>query len=217
MRVLISSKNTLIPNGLQQTLSSSRHHVTAHCYQSPDQLIAKSILERSDLVMLDKCDTETFTSNDLRYIREKLPRLKIIVLSTFEFIDFMQHCYTGGVEGYITYDCSSEEIEEALDTVERGQQFFCQKILTILLPRLTIQPLHVSVKALTERETEIALLIADGNTNKQIGDLLCISPHTVHTHRKSLMKKLGVSSAREVALYMISQSTVKYPLEGSAN
>jgi two-component system, NarL family, invasion response regulator UvrY len=214
MRVLISSKNTLIPSGLQQTLTSSRHHVAAHYYQSPDQLIAKSILERSELVMLDKCDAETFTLSDLRYIREKLPRMKIVVLSTLEFIDFMQQCYTGGIDGYITYDCTGEEIEEALDTVERGQQFFCQKILTILLPRLAIQPLQVSVKALTERETEIALLIADGNTNKQIGDLLCISPHTVHTHRKSLMKKLGVSSAREVALYMISQSSAQVPFGG---
>lgn len=214
MRVLISSKNTLIPNGLQQTLSLSRHHVTAHYYQSPDQLIAKSILERSELILLDKSDAETFVLADIFYIRQKLPRMKLILLSTFEFIDFMQQCYTGGIEGYITYDCSAEEVEEAIDSVERGQQFFCQKILTGLLPRLAIQP-QVTVKALTEREMEIALLIAEGHTNKQIGDQLCISPHTVHTHRKSLMKKLGVSSAREVALYIFSQPPARYPVEGS--
>jgi two-component system invasion response regulator UvrY len=206
MRLLISSRNTLIPNGLQQTLGLSRHHITAHYYQSPDQLIAKSILERSELVILDKDDAETFTISEIQHIRQKLPRMKVMVLSTLEFTDFMQQCYTSGVEGYITYDCSAEEIEEAIDSIERNQQFFCQKILTLLLPRLATQPVAVSAKSLTDREMEIARLIAEGNTNKQIGDLLCISPHTVHTHRKSLMKKLGISSAREVALFIFSNS-----------
>jgi two-component system, NarL family, invasion response regulator UvrY len=206
MRLLISSRNTLIPNGLQQTLGLSRHQITAHYYQSADQLIAKSILERSELVILDKDDASTFTISEIQHIRQKLPRMKVMVLSTLEFTDFMQQCYTSGVEGYITYDCNTEEIEEAIDSLERNQQFFCQKILTLLLPRLATQPATVSAKSLTDREMEIARLIAEGNTNKQIGDLLCISPHTVHTHRKSLMKKLGISSAREVALFIFSNT-----------
>lgn len=204
MRLLISSRNTLIPNGLQQALGLSRHSVLAHYYQSPDQLIAKAILERADIVLLDKSDAQTFTAKDIAHIRQKLPRLKILVLSTLEYIDFMQHCYTGGIEGYLTYDCSTEEIEEALDMIERGQQYFCQRILTTLLPRLSAAVAAGHARPLTDRETEIARLIAEGLTNKQIGDRLCISPHTVHTHRKSLMKKLGISSAREVALYVFS-------------
>jgi two-component system nitrate/nitrite response regulator NarL len=147
-------------------------------------------------VLLDKSDAETFTTKDIAHIRQKLPRLKLLVLSTLGFIDFMQHCYTSGVEGYLTYDCSSEEIEEALDTIERGQQYFCQRILTTLLPRLSAAVSSGPARALTDRETEIARLIAEGLTNKQIGDRLCISPHTVHT--------LGISSAREVALYILS-------------
>ena len=197
MRLLISSRNTLIPNGLQQSLGLSRHNVLAHYYQSADQLIAKAILERADIVLLDKSDAETFSTKEIAYIRQKLPRLKMLLLSTLEHIDFMQHCYTNGIEGYLTYDCSSEEIEEALDTIERGQQFFCQRILTTLLPRLSAPVNAGPARALTDRETEIARHIAEGLTNKQIGDRLCISPHTVHTHRKSLMKKLGISSARD--------------------
>jgi two-component system, NarL family, invasion response regulator UvrY len=208
MRLLISSRNTLIPNGLQQTLGLSRHHIAAHYYQSPDQLIAKSILERSELIILDKDDPAVFTISEINHIRQKLPRMKIIVLSTLEFIDFMQQCYSNGIDGYITYDCNAEEIEEAIDSVERNKQFFCQKILMILLPRLTTKTPPAVPKSLTDREMEIARLIADGNTNKQIGDLLCISPHTVHTHRKSLMKKLGISSAREVALFIFAHAPV---------
>jgi len=204
MRILISSRNTLIPNGLQQTLSLSRHHIQSHYYQSIEQLVAKSILEQTEVVMLDKSGEEVFTFEEVRELQRRLPRLKILVLSTMEHIDFIHQCFNNGVHAYLTYDCNVEEIEEAFAVLERGSQYFCQRILTQLLPRLAAPVIPAPGKALTERETEIAALIAEGNTNKQIGEQLCISPHTVHTHRKSLMKKLNVSSAREVTLYMLS-------------
>ncbi len=204
MRILISSRNTLIPAGLRQTLSGSRHHVQAHYFQSIEQLIAKSILERTDAVVLDKSAADVFTFEELLELRKRLPKVKILMLSTMEYLDFIQRCFTTGIEGYLTYDCSPEEIDEALEVMGRGGQFFCQKILTRLLPRLSA-PANVQGRSLTDREREIASLIAEGKTNKQIGEVLCISPHTVHTHRKSLMKKLQVSSAREIALYMLAQ------------
>src|SRR3989344_5891647 len=181
MRLLISSKNTLIPNGLKHTLLTSRHDVITHYYHSLEQLISKAILERSEVVLLDKAAVTTFTYPEIKH-----------------------QCYIGGVEAYLTYDCSTEEIEEALDSIEEQRQFFCQKILTALTPLFLSNRETTIDVLLTDREKEIALLIAEGNTNKQIGDLLYISPHTVHSHRKSLMKKLGVSSAREIAIYLLS-------------
>ncbi|ASS48318.1 MAG: hypothetical protein A3D31_08865 [Candidatus Fluviicola riflensis] len=204
MRLLISSKNTLIPNGLKHTLLTSRHDVITHYYHSLEQLISKAILERSEVVLLDKAAVTTFTYPEIKSLRQRLPHLKIIVLSTIEYLEFMHQCYIGGVEAYLTYDCSTEEIEEALDSIEEQRQFFCQKILTALTPLFLSNRETTIDVLLTDREKEIALLIAEGNTNKQIGELLYISPHTVHSHRKSLMKKLGVSSAREIAIYLLS-------------
>jgi len=203
MRLLISSKNTLIPNGLKHTLLTSRHSVTTHFYHSLEQLISKAILERSEAVLLDKTADSIFTFSEIKSLRQRLPHLKIMVLSTIEHLEFMNQCYAERVEAYLTYDCSEEEIEEALNTVEEQRQFFCQRILTELTSLMTNRETGLK-PILTDREKEIARLIADGNTNKQIGELLFISPHTVHSHRKSLMKKLGVSSAREIAIYLLS-------------
>lgn len=203
MRLLISSKNTLIPNGLKHTLLASRHVVTTHYYHSLEQLISKAILERSEVAILDKATATTFTYPEIKALRQRLPHLKLILLSTIDYLEFMHQCYIGGVDAYLTYDCSTEEIEEALDSIGEQRQFFCQKILTALAP-LFLSNRESTIDVLTEREKEIAHLIAEGNTNKQIGELLFISPHTVHSHRKSLMKKLGVSSAREIAIYLLS-------------
>ncbi|HLP53411.1 MAG TPA: response regulator transcription factor [Fluviicola sp.] len=203
MRLLISSKNTLIPNGLKHTLLASRHDVVTHYYHSPEQLISKVILERSEVAILDKATATMFTYPEIKALRDRLPHLKLILLSTIDYLEFMHQCYIGGVDAYLTYDCSTEEIEEALDSIGEQRQFFCQKILTALAP-LFLSNRESTIDVLTEREKEIAHLIAEGNTNKQIGELLFISPHTVHSHRKSLMKKLGVSSAREIAIYLLS-------------
>jgi two-component system nitrate/nitrite response regulator NarL len=204
MRLLISSKNTLIPNGLKHTLLTSRHSVTTHFYHSLEQLISKAILERSEAVLLDKTADSTFTFSEIKLLRQRLPHLKIIMLSTIDHLEFMNQCYTEGIEAYLTYDCSEEEIEEALNAVGEQRQFFCQRILTELTSLMLTNREPEAKHMLTDREKEIARLIADGNTNKQIGELLFISPHTVHSHRKSLMKKLGVSSAREIAIYILS-------------
>ncbi len=204
MRLLISSKNTLIPNGLKHTLLTSRHDVTTHYYHSLEQLISKAILERSDAVLLDKATSSIFTYSEIKSLRQRLPHLKVIVPSTPGHLEFMHQCYVGGVEAYLTYDCSTEEIEEALDSIEEQRQFFCQRVLAEITALIINNNESVTKAVLTDREKEIAQLIADGNTNKQIGELLFISPHTVHSHRKSLMKKLGVSSAREIAIYLLS-------------
>lgn len=205
MRILISSRNTLIPAGLQQILAETGHTILAHYYQSPEQLIAKSILERAELVILDKRDDETFTYADIHYLKERMPRLRILMISGPEHVELMRRCHQSEIEGYVSYDCGAEEMEQAVETISRGKRFFCQKTLSLLLPQQENRPQAAGAAAhLTDRELEIARLVAEGFTNKQIGDHLCISPHTVHTHRKSFMKKLGISSAREVALFVLS-------------
>ena len=204
MRILISGRNTLIPFGIQKMLSETRHKVLSNEYHTVEQLAARIILEQTDLVILDKTSAEDLTINDLAELRNRIPRLKIVMISTLDFSEFIQQAIAFGVEGYLTYDCSADEMNELIADIQKGGKYYCQKVLSQLLPKIA-SPSTEPEKSLTERELEIARLIASGNTNKIIGELLCISPHTVHTHRKSMMRKLNISSAREVTLYILSK------------
>ena len=62
---------------------------------------------------------------------------------------------------------------------------------------------------LTERESEITALVAKGLTNKEIANQLCLSHHTVHSHRKNIIKKLGVSSVSELTLYALNVGLIE--------
>lgn len=109
-----------------------------------------------------------------------------------------------GVKGYITKECSREEIMLAIRSTSKGEKFFCHKILDVIMdkqPESSAQSCDPTV--LTVRETEILGLLAKGYSTQRAADKLSLSPHTIHTHRKSIIKKLGIKSPTEFVLYAI--------------
>jgi two-component system, NarL family, invasion response regulator UvrY len=109
-----------------------------------------------------------------------------------------------GVKGYITKECSREEIVLAIRSTSKGEKFFCHKILDVIMEKespATTQACEPTV--LTVRETEILELLAKGYSTQRAADKLNLSPHTIHTHRKSIIKKLGIKSPTEFVLYAI--------------
>lgn len=129
-----------------------------------------------------------------------IPGCKVIIISSqdkkwniFKSLEF-------NVYSYLTKECSIQEIIKAVQMASNGEKFFCSFIIDILLKHnLVYEPKnHALPWCLSERETEIVKLIAQGKINKEIARELFLSPHTVHTHRKNIMKKLGVHSAVEL-------------------
>ena len=108
-----------------------------------------------------------------------------------------------GVKGYITKECSREEIMLAIRSTSKGEKFFCHKILDVIMDKQPESQTNCDPTILTVRETEILELLAKGFSTQRAADKLNLSPHTIHTHRKSIIKKLGIKSPTEFVLYAI--------------
>lgn len=92
----------------------------------------------------------------------------------------------------------------------KTKNFFCNKILDIILAKhLSKEDDDCAPTELTVRELEIVGLIAEGHSTKDIAEELCLSTHTVYTHRKNVMRKLNVNSASELILYAINTGLVR--------
>lgn len=210
MKVLIASNSTLIRSGIQYLLKDKAQSIASFSNESVEKFIKTVGTELPDVLFFDKDNSEVFNLNTLLDIKFKFPSIKLIVITEVEPAIDLVHCAELGIEACLTYGCDHDEIIKALASVEAGERFFCPKISSKISEGQQFKMNQgCNVIQLTERETEIAKLIADGNTNKKIADMLCISPHTVHTHRKSLMKKIGVSSATEVARYAMSSGLIE--------
>ena len=115
---------------------------------------------------------------------------------------------------YVKKDCSLNEIVEAVKETENGNKFFCGQILeTIQRANLDVDDIDFDSFScepilLSERETEIIVLIAEGNTNTQIAEKLFLSSHTIGTHRKNIMSKLGVRNTAGIVMYAVKTNLV---------
>lgn len=96
--------------------------------------------------------------------------------------------------GFLTKDCDKQEIHDCLVKIQSNKKFYCEKLIT----KPHISPCEGT--ALSAREIQVIQYVAKGFSTKEVADLLNISYHTVHTHRKNTMRKLEVSSASELTL-----------------
>lgn len=115
---------------------------------------------------------------------------------------------------YIKKDCDLQEISDAVLETAKGNKFFCGKILeTINKANLDVDDIDHGVLTcdpvlMSERENEIIVLIAEGYTNDQIAEMLFLSKHTVNTHRKNILFKLGVKNTAGIVMYAVKTQLV---------
>jgi DNA-binding NarL/FixJ family response regulator len=118
------------------------------------------------------------------------------------------------VSSYIKKDCDISEIVDSVLETFKGKRFFCGQILETIhranidVNDIDFDALSCEPLTLSEREMEIITLIAEGHTNTQIAEILFLSAHTVNTHRKNIMGKLGVKNTAGIVMYAVKTNLV---------
>jgi DNA-binding NarL/FixJ family response regulator len=138
------------------------------------------------------------------------PNLKILILSMFNYDEYIQKLLEAGVDGFILKNINKDDLETALKYVVDGQQYFSNE----LMPFFTRQVLNKTTKEetdaqLTPRELEVLKLVYEGFSNKEIADKLFISVRTVTNHRASLNLKTGSKNTASLISYAIKNKLVQ--------
>lgn len=142
----------------------------------------------------------------LAHLKVVSPDQRVLMISETDDARAVLAKLEQGVDGYLTRECDRNEIIHAVYAIIKGERFYCNKVLNILVDRHIFKDdiEDCSATNLTQRETDITRLIAEGKSSKEIASLLNISLHTVQTHRKNIMRKLNVNSASELTLYAVN-------------
>ena len=131
-----------------------------------------------------------FTVGEIEDLKNKFDLTHVVILANQATKSEIQETLNLGVKNYISKECSRDELVKAVNAAAKGKQFFCESIKRELADS-GIQEVADPQSALSVRETEVAHLVAEGLTNKEIAERLFLSIHTVKTHRKNIIKKLG--------------------------
>ena len=156
-----------------------------------------------DVLVFDYSTPNFIEIDELSKINEVSEKTKLLVISNDRNKDNILKVIKSGVTGYLSRECGKEEIINALFTIHRGEKFFCNKILDVIIEKQNNPQNDLSQSNLSEREIEVIKLIASGYSNKEIVDKLFISIHTLYTHRKNVMKKLNFKSPVELVLFAL--------------
>ena len=166
--------------------------------------------DRPDVVMIDHT-AAALGADAVRDALKVSKRTRFVAITHDPSPVVLAHALRSGVSSYIRKDCDRDEIVNAvLDTAD-GARFFCGKVLAVLeRSSLSVEQLAEQVPScapvtLTPRECEIVRLIADGLSYTRIADQLGVSAHTVTTHRRNIMQKVGVNSTAALVMYAVKQ------------
>ncbi|QTD36942.1 response regulator transcription factor [Polaribacter batillariae] len=132
------------------------------------------------------------------------PKTKVIALSMHSTKQFIQRMFHSGAFGYLLKDGDSEEVICAISTVIRNKKYLSkdinQEYLNLLKNKDTL-----GKSKLSSREKEVLQLIAEGNSSKEIGEILCLSSKTIDVHKNNIMKKIDLHTIPELTKFAIKQ------------
>ena len=198
--ILIADDHPLIAEGIKNTFENQPNFEVVKMVVNGVEVLDFLSKNKVDVVLLDVNMPEMDGIECAKQILQNYSSTKIAVLSMHQEKSVIQNLMQIGVNGYMLKTIPSDELLVAIQSIYNGKTYFNADVTKALLSDDNSSTLNALPKQsplvdqLTTREIEIIKLIAQGNTNTQIGEQLYISPRTVDTHRTNLMKKLNINN-----------------------
>ncbi|MCP4520701.1 MAG: response regulator transcription factor [Cytophagales bacterium] len=208
LNVLYADAQTLARIGMKNLLMATEGVESVSVVSNSNELELSLEAQSFDILVIDYHQEGVFSADTIFVLKKRYPELQVLAISDDKLESRVLQILESGVNGFVTRSCSEGEIKRAVLAVAKGEKLFCDKVLNIILHKSFSKEENCESSNLTNREIEITKLISEGMTNKEIATKLFISHHTVHTHRKNIMKKLGVSTASELTIYAINTGII---------
>ncbi|HEY4391838.1 MAG TPA: response regulator transcription factor [Paenibacillus sp.] len=161
-----------------------------------------------DIVLMDLMMPVMNGVEATRAVLERFPHIKIVILTSFIEDDLVVQAVEAGAVSYCLKTVSADELIHALQQASRGMPVMTGEIAQALTRGLRQRTVQGDDTDLTEREKEVLLLIAEGKSNKEIGEELHISIKTVKTHVSNLLMKCDLEDRTQLAIYAHRQGWV---------
>jgi DNA-binding NarL/FixJ family response regulator len=202
--ILIIEDHPVVIEGLRKLLDASG--LARHCLTASSGIESLAYLKdfSPDIVLLDINLPDIHGIELCKILRNTIPDLKILAISSFTQRSSIARMMENGAMGYILKNASEDEIIQAVKDVGAGKTHLGYEVNEILnnVKKPNDLPL------LTRRETEVLALIADGYTNQEIADKIFISPLTVDSRRKNLLMKLNARNTAALIKIAITKGII---------
>ena len=213
MKILIADDHTLVRQGLRKILESQEGWEVVAEAGDGREAVQQAIQLRPDVVVLDLAMPRLNGVEAVQQIERRAPGVRVLVLSMYADEAYVTRAVRAGAAGYLLKDSADADLIRAVTAVAQGKSFFSPTVARIILDeygrQLAAKGVTDRFDTLSEREREVFQLIAEGHTNKEVAELLHISPATVETHRAHIMEKLDLHSTAELVLCAVRKGVIR--------
>ena len=213
MHVILADSNDLVRVGIRTILNSHGGFKIVGEAKENQELINQVKNFGASVVMIDYT-SPGFDIDVIPKILTLNKNVKILAITPEQSAQTLVNALRSGVISYVKKDCDLAEIINAVEETGRGNKFFCGQILETI-QRASIDVNDIDFESfscepviLSIRENEIIILISEGLTNGQIAEQLFLSNHTINTHRKNIMAKLGVKNTAGIVMYAVKTNLI---------
>ena len=214
IRIHLADDHQVLIDGLTNLLQTVSNFEVVGNSLDGTRIYEDVLQNNADILVLDISMPEKDGIKVLQEFHRNNTPCKVIILSSYDELKIIKEVMKLGAKGYLTKKCAGENIIEAIETVYQGQEYFSnavrEKIFNIFAhtnPKLN-KNIYIENPILTPREIEIVALISLEYSGKEISEQLFISPNTVETHRKNIMRKLQIKNIIGLVKYALKNNLI---------
>ena len=204
VNIVIVDDHPILVEGLREIIDHVEDFQVLFTASKGEELLKLLVNSRPDVIIMDINMPGLNGIECTRRVKEKYPEIKIVVLTMHSELVLINQLMNVGADGCLIKSNGSKELIEAIRRVMDNKSYY-DNFKDFFNGNPNQLP---EIGKLSEREEEIVRLIAKGLTNLEVAEKLFIAENTVKTHRKNILKKLGLTGTSQLALYAISSNLV---------
>jgi len=209
IEVLVADDHPVVRKGLQICLANQKNLRVVGEAADGDEALRMARELSPDVVLMDISMPGMDGLAVTEVLRKEAPDIKVLILSVHSNKEYIFRVIRAGAHGYLSKEAPPEEVLRAIESVYEGEPHFSEDIRRDALNQFVIgggkKPPFGQI---TSREREVLILIADGQSNKEIADRLNVGVRTIETHRERIMRRLNIHSVAGLTKYAIANGLI---------
>jgi len=212
LSIVLGDDHTLLRQGLRKILEERPDWEVVAEAGDGREAVRQILATTPDVAILDIGMPLLNGIDATRQVVRRMPECRVLILSMHANEAYIIQALKAGAKGYMLKDSADTDLIRGVAAIAAGKSFFSPAAAKVMLDdyvrHLAEKGIADRYESLSEREREIFQLVAEGRSNKEVAELLSVSPATVDTHRAHILQKLDVHNTAELVLYAVRRGVI---------
>jgi len=208
IRILVADDHTVVREGIKQILAGREDIVVEDEAANGQEVLTKVAKKEYDLILLDISMPGRSGLEVLEEIKVVQPKLPVLILSMHPEEQYAVRMLRAGAAGYLTKGSAPQELISAIQKVSKGGKYVTLSLAEKLAFELDARAEKPRHERLSNREYQVMLMLASGQSVSEVAEELCLSAKTISTYRNRILEKMDMKKNAELTLYAVKNNLI---------